>query len=78
MPAMPSLSFAPLHATRPSFSQWAAAVAVCWLAVGAFALALTPLPAHTVGAGWSPVFWLLLAPASALLGLALRAGATTR
>lgn len=75
---MSSLSFAPSPAVTPSFSQWAAAIAVCWLAVGGFALALTPLPAHTVGAGWSPVFWLLLAPASALLGLALRAGATRR
>jgi hypothetical protein len=73
MPAMSSLSFAPPRPATPSFSQWVAAIAVCWLAVGGFTLALTPLPAHTVGAGWSPMFWLLLAPASALLGLALRA-----
>lgn len=58
--------------TPPSFPQYAAAVALCWLLVGAFALGLTPLPARTVGAGWSPLFWLVLAPACALAGLRLR------
>lgn len=57
----------------PDFSQWVAAISLCWLAVGAFALALTPVPAHTAESGWSPAFWLLLAPACALLGLGLRA-----
>ena len=38
----------------------------------AVALILTPVPAHTVQSGWSPTFWLVLAPACALLGLGLR------
>lgn len=58
----------------PSFTQYAAAIALCWLLVGAFALTLTPLPARTVGAGWSPLFWLVLAPACTLAGLRLRRG----
>lgn len=57
----------------PDFSHWVAAISVCWLAVGSFALTLTPLPAHTAEAGWSPAFWLVLAPACALAGLRLRA-----
>jgi len=59
-------------ASVPTFAQCAAAISLCWLVVGAFALALTPMPAHTAAAGWSPMFWLLLAPASALAGLRLR------
>ncbi|MBU6247019.1 MAG: hypothetical protein KGN77_04620 [Xanthomonadaceae bacterium] len=58
----------------PSFPQYAAAISLCWLLVGAFALLLTPIPARTVGTGWSPLFWLVLAPASALAGLRLRKG----
>lgn len=65
-------SIAPL--VTPSFTQYVAAIGLCWLLVGAFALVLTPLPARTVGAGWSPLFWLVLAPACALLGLRLRRG----
>lgn len=61
-------------AATPSFSQYAAAIGLCWLLVGAFALVLTPLPARTAGAGWSPLFWLVLAPACALAGLRLRRG----
>ncbi|HET6433987.1 hypothetical protein [Dyella sp.] len=60
----------------PDFSHWVAAISAVWLAVGAFALGLTPLPAHTAEAGWSPAFWLLLAPACALAGLGLRARRT--
>lgn len=56
----------------PHFSLIAGAASVCWLLVGAFALALTPLPAHTLALGWSPAFWLLLAPLCALAGLALQ------
>lgn len=75
---MSPLSLAPSHAAMPAFTQWAAAISLCWLGVGAFALALTPVPAHTVEAGWSPAFWLLLAPACALIGLALRASGGRR
>ena len=60
----------PLDST--SFVTCAAAIGLCWLLVGAFALALTPIPAHTAQSGWSPAFWLVLAPACALLGLRLR------
>lgn len=56
----------------PAFVPYAAAIGLCWLLVGAFALILTPVPAHTVQSGWSPTFWLVLAPACALLGLGLR------
>lgn len=61
----------PLHAS--AFVPYAAAISLCWLLVGAFALTLTPIPAHTLQSGWSPTFWLVLAPACALLGLRLRA-----
>jgi hypothetical protein len=61
-------------AATPSFSQYAAAIGLSWLLVGAFALVLTPLPARTAGAGWSPLFWLVLAPACALASLRLRRG----
>ncbi|HEX7325996.1 MAG TPA: hypothetical protein VF292_11695 [Rhodanobacteraceae bacterium] len=37
-----------------------------WLACGCVLLGLTPLPLHAGGWGWSPLFWLLLAPASLL------------
>ncbi|MGA0587867.1 hypothetical protein ACO2Q2_12170 [Dyella sp. KRB-257] len=63
----------PLADTTP-FTQWATAIGLCWLGVGLFALVLTPVPAHTLASGWSPTFWLVLAPACALLGLRLRAG----
>lgn len=62
-----------LPETAIGFRACAAAVALCWLLVGAFALALTPVPAHTAHAGWTPAFWLVLAPVCALAGLRLRA-----
>jgi hypothetical protein len=37
-----------------------------WLACGLVLLVLTPLPLHTATLGWSPAFWLLLAPALVL------------
>jgi hypothetical protein len=43
-----------------------------WLLLGGFLLALTPLPAHTESLGWSPLYWLLLAPLCVLAALRLR------
>jgi hypothetical protein len=40
-----------------------------------FLLALTPLPAHTEQLGWSPLFWLAMAPASMLAGCRVRGAA---
>ena len=61
-----------LPANRSEFSLLLIGASVCWLIVGAFVLTLTPVPAHTLQLGWSPAFWLLLAPLCALGGLALR------
>lgn len=55
-----------------SFAQALAAVSLLWLLFGSFVLALTPFPAHTAALGWSPLFWLLVAPLCVLGGLRLR------
>jgi hypothetical protein len=49
-----------------------AAGAGLWLLLGGFLLVLTPLPARTDALGWSPLYWLLLAPLCVLGGLRLR------
>lgn len=74
---MPTLHVSPRRAA-PDFVQWLAAACLGWLGVGTFALILTPVPAHTVHAGWSPVFWLVLAPLCALAGLFLRGRGAAR
>lgn len=56
----------------PAFVLWLAAGAILWWLLGAFLLALTPLPAHTDTLGWTPLYWLLLAPSCMLAGLRLR------
>ena len=43
--------------------------ALAWLFAGAVLLAFTPLSAHSEQWGWTPAFWLLLAPASLLVAL---------
>ena len=55
-----------------SFAQALAAVSLLWLLFGTFVLVLTPFPAHTAALGWSPLFWLLLAPLCVLGGLRVR------
>jgi hypothetical protein len=55
-----------------SFSSTLAAISLLWLGFGGFVLALTPVPAHTASLGWSPLFWLLVAPLCVLAGLRLR------
>lgn len=60
------------------FFHWLALAAVGWLLLGGFLLALTPLPTHTEQLGWSPLFWLLIAPFSLLAGLHLRSTARAR
>lgn len=46
-----------------------ALIAMAWLAVGALLLLLTPLSGHSETLGWTPAFWLLLAPASVLVAM---------
>lgn len=48
-----------------------------WLACGCVLLGLTPLPARDGTWGWSPLFWLLLAPAILLLARRLLVQAAT-
>lgn len=55
-----------------AFAFQLAAGAALWVVLGAFVLALTPLPAHTEALGWAPLFWLLLAPLCVLAGLRVR------
>jgi hypothetical protein len=46
-----------------------ALIALAWLAAGGLLLLLTPLSGHTEALGWTPAFWLLLAPASVLVAM---------
>ena len=46
-----------------------ALIALGWLAAGALLLLLTPLSGHNETLGWTPAFWLLLAPASVLVAM---------
>ncbi|MGE7137713.1 hypothetical protein ACQKIE_08810 [Luteibacter sp. NPDC031894] len=46
-----------------------ALIALAWLLVGALLLLLTPLTGHSETLGWTPAFWLLLAPASVLVAM---------
>jgi hypothetical protein len=44
-------------------------IALLWLIAGAALLLSTLVPAHTALLGWTPAFWLLVAPLSLLLTL---------
>lgn len=46
-----------------------ALIALAWLAGGMLLLLLTPLSGRTDALGWTPLFWLLLAPMSVLVTL---------
>jgi hypothetical protein len=46
-----------------------ALIALAWLAVGTLLLLVTPLSGHSDALGWTPVFWLILAPASVLVAM---------
>ncbi|TAM95897.1 MAG: hypothetical protein EPN40_09920 [Rhodanobacteraceae bacterium] len=50
---------APSPAGQPDILALAAAT---WLACGIVLLGLTPLPLRDASLGWSPAFWLLMAP----------------
>ena len=50
------------HAINATHDVFALAAST-WLACGIVLLGLTPLPLHDADWGWSPLFWLLLAPA---------------
>lgn len=43
-----------------------ACIATLWLTLGLAALGLGLVPAHSTALGWTPLFWLLLAPAMVL------------
>jgi hypothetical protein len=45
------------------------AVAALWLLVGSVLLLTTVIPLRTDALGWTPAFWLVVAPLTALLGL---------
>lgn len=53
----------------PSRQQSLALAAACWLLAGAALLLTTLIPAHTPLLGWSPAFWLVIAPLAVLLVL---------
>jgi hypothetical protein len=44
-------------------------IALAWLLAGSVLLLLTPLTGRSESLGWTPTFWLLLAPMSLLLAL---------
>ena len=46
------------------------AAAAVWLLVGGFLLLSTVVPARTAMLGWTPAFWLVVAPLLALLSMA--------
>ena len=46
-----------------------ALIALAWLAGGMLLLLLTPLSGRTELLGWTPSFWLMLAPMSVLVAL---------
>src|SRR3954467_6459899 len=46
-----------------------ALIALAGLGLGMLVLLLTPLSGHSEALGWTPVFWLLLAPASVLVAM---------
>ena len=46
-----------------------ALIAMTWMGLGALVLLVTPLSAHSEALGWTPAFWLLLAPASVLVAM---------
>lgn len=54
---------------RPTLPQRAQQIALAWLAGGLFLLLLTPLDAHDDALGWTPLFWLALAPLCLLAAL---------
>ncbi|MEI7035244.1 hypothetical protein [Fulvimonas yonginensis] len=58
------------------FTACLAAGAALWWLAGGFLLLLTPLPAHTDQLGWSPLYWLALAPLCVVAGLRLRRAGT--
>ncbi|RUL75336.1 hypothetical protein [Dyella choica] len=45
------------------------AVALLWLFAGSLLLATTLVPAHTAWLGWTPFFWLFIAPLAVALTL---------
>ncbi|WP_036138742.1 hypothetical protein [Luteibacter sp. 9135] len=46
-----------------------ALIAMAWMGLGALVLLVTPLSGHSDTLGWTPAFWLLLAPASVLVAM---------
>jgi hypothetical protein len=46
-----------------------ALAALAWLTAGTLLLLLTPVSARSETWGWTPLFWLVLAPASILVAM---------
>ncbi|MHC1480015.1 hypothetical protein ACYJW8_07170 [Frateuria aurantia] len=55
--------------THDAFRQRAAWISLVWGGGGLVLLLTSPLPGWTPGLGWSPLFWLVLAPVSVLAAL---------
>jgi hypothetical protein len=64
--------FQPMRPSKSGSMQDARllAAAAMWLIVGGFLLLSTLVPAHTAMLGWTPAFWLVVAPLLALLSMA--------
>lgn len=57
------------RASQTPLQRRSQALAMLWLSIGSLLLLLTPLGQYDEAWGWTPMFWLLIAPLSLLLTL---------